>query len=81
MADCGEGACRRLLQEYPRVTRVFNGLSAACQGPIRDICKRMGGGMAEFIVKDVVSIADFDKYCHYVAGALQHLSARPCHFP
>lgn len=30
----------------------------------------MGDGMAEFIVKDVVSIADYDKYCHYVAGAL-----------
>lgn len=28
----------------------------------------MGQGMAEFIVKEVVSVADYDKYCHYVAG-------------
>jgi farnesyl-diphosphate farnesyltransferase len=52
------------------VARVFKGLAAAFQTVIRDICKRMGDGMAEYIVKDVVSIADYDKYCHYVAGAL-----------
>ena len=28
---------------------------------IVDICRRMGAGMAEFIEKDVVSIADYEK--------------------
>jgi farnesyl-diphosphate farnesyltransferase len=28
----------------------------------------MGQGMADFIKKDVKTIADFDLYCHYVAG-------------
>lgn len=39
---------------------------------IADITKRMGGGMAEFVSKDLgqgtVSTAEYDKYCHYVAG-------------
>ena len=28
----------------------------------------MGAGMAKYIEKDVVTIADYDEYCHYVAG-------------
>ena len=28
----------------------------------------MGVGMAEFIEKEVVTLDDFDLYCHYVAG-------------
>lgn len=28
----------------------------------------MGEGMADFIEKDVLTIADYDLYCHYVAG-------------
>jgi farnesyl-diphosphate farnesyltransferase len=68
--DCGEGAYKMLLQEYPRVTRVFLGLFAGARAVITDICKRMGAGMAEFIEREVVSVGDFDLYCHYVAGEL-----------
>ncbi len=39
---------------------------------IADITKRMGAGMAEFVSKDLgqgtVSTAEYNKYCHYVAG-------------
>lgn len=39
---------------------------------IADITKRMGAGMAEFVSKDLgqgtTSAADYDKYCHFVAG-------------
>ncbi len=35
---------------------------------IADIAKRMGHGMAEFIESEVLSVADYDRYCHYVAG-------------
>ena len=35
---------------------------------IADIARRMGHGMAEFIESDVLSVADYDRYCHYVAG-------------
>jgi phytoene/squalene synthetase len=69
--DCGEKpAERELLREYPRVAAVFNALPTSQQDAIRDICARMGAGMADFIEKDeVATIADYDLYCHYVAGA------------
>ncbi len=35
---------------------------------ITDITKGMGEGMADFIEKKVLSIEDYDLYCHYVAG-------------
>ncbi len=35
---------------------------------IADITRRMGEGMAEFIEKEVLTVKDYDLYCHYVAG-------------
>lgn len=39
---------------------------------IADITRRMGAGMAEFVTKDLgqgtVSVAEYNRYCHYVAG-------------
>ena len=35
---------------------------------ITDISKGMGEGMADFIEKEVLTVADYDLYCHYVAG-------------
>jgi phytoene/squalene synthetase len=72
--DCGDGAYRTLLQEYPHVTRVYQTLPSGAQAVIADICNRMGAGMAEFIEKEVVSVDDYDLYCHYVAGMLRALN-------
>lgn len=72
--DCGEKDYKELLQQYPRVTRVYLGLSSSAQAVIKDICQRMGDGMAEFIEKEVQTVAEYDKYCHYVAGALRRSS-------
>jgi farnesyl-diphosphate farnesyltransferase len=57
-----------LLENYPKVCRTFDRLNLASKNTIIDITKRMGQGMADFIKKDVKTIADFDLYCHYVAG-------------
>lgn len=35
---------------------------------IADITRRMGDGMAKYIQQDVETIADYDEYCHFVAG-------------
>ena len=68
--DCGEKeAERQLLREYPKVAAVFCTLPSTQQRAIRDICKRMGAGMADFLEKEVETVADYDQYCHYVAGA------------
>ena len=57
-----------LLENYPKVYHVYNELNDASKETIIEITKRMGSGMAEFSAKDVITIADFDLYCHYVAG-------------
>jgi len=57
-----------LLENYPKVTRVFQSLHPSYQHVIADICCKMGNGMADFSEKKVHSIEDYDLYCYYVAG-------------
>jgi len=59
---------RALLSHYYKVSRSFQRLDEKYQDVIIDICKQMGEGMADFSEKNVVSVADYDLYCHYVAG-------------
>jgi farnesyl-diphosphate farnesyltransferase len=65
---CGTKNYLVLMQEYPRVTDVFLSLRPEYQTVIADITRRMGHGMAEFIEREVVTLKDWDLYCHYVAG-------------
>ncbi|MCB9257025.1 MAG: squalene synthase [Chitinophagales bacterium] len=58
----------KLLQSYPRVSRVYNGLSTDYQQIIRNISFEMSRGMQFFIEKEVDTKKDYDLYCHYVAG-------------
>lgn len=68
----GHGDERALLQKYNHCVQVFNSLPDASREIIADITKRMGAGMASFVSRDLgqgtVSVADYDLYCHYVAG-------------
>lgn len=57
-----------LLENYPKVTRVFLSLHPSYQQVIADICRKMGNGMADFSQKKVHSVQDYDLYCYYVAG-------------
>lgn len=72
MHGVGEGDEAVLLEQYYRVVNVYKGLSAASQEVIADITRKMGEGMAYYVSKDLgqgtVTVADYDKYCHYVAG-------------
>lgn len=65
---CGYNHYKRLMADFGKVISVFLSLDKGFQDVIADITRRMGEGMAEFIEKDVKTIADYDKYCHYVAG-------------
>ena len=66
---CGYGPYVDLMKRYPEVAAVFNGLEPGYAAVIADITRRMGAGMADFIEKDGVdTVADYDLYCHYVAG-------------
>ena len=65
---CGYGPYVDLMRQYRHVAEVFNSLESAYAAIIADITRRMGNGMADFIEKEVVTVADYDLYCHYVAG-------------
>jgi farnesyl-diphosphate farnesyltransferase len=69
MEGVGDSAnYRALLAHYGKVSRSYLQLDEAYQNVISDICKKMGEGMAEFASRPVVSLDDWDEYCHYVAG-------------
>jgi phytoene/squalene synthetase len=70
----GEKHYKVLMDEYPKVTAVFLGLKKEYQDVIADITKRMGAGMSNFIKREVVTLKDWDEYCHYVAGLVVGLS-------
>ncbi|KAK8865743.1 farnesyl-diphosphate farnesyltransferase [Kwoniella newhampshirensis] len=67
---------RIVLDEFDNIQAEFAQLDPKYQAVIADICKKMGAGMADFAalatpeqpVAEVNSIADYDLYCHYVAG-------------
>jgi len=70
--NVGEGDERRLLQEFPKCQTIFSELKSESRAVIADITKRMGTGMAEFIVKDMgqgtATVEEYNRYCHFVAG-------------
>jgi farnesyl-diphosphate farnesyltransferase len=59
---------RDLLVNYTNVCTVYASLKPAYRAVIKDICARMGAGMAEFAQRDVQTVPDYELYCHYVAG-------------
>lgn len=65
----GTGPEKELLQRFPLLMECFRALESSHRVVIRDITRRMGKGMADHI-EDVSceSVADYDLYCHYVAG-------------
>lgn len=68
----GEGDEKVLLQQFYKVTAVFQSLRNSSQEVIADITKRMGEGMAEFVEKDLgegtQNREEYYRYCHFVAG-------------
>jgi farnesyl-diphosphate farnesyltransferase len=59
---------RILLEHYDKVVRFFKSLDSRYRDVIVDITKKMGNGMADFAEKQVITVADYNLYCHYVAG-------------
>ena len=65
---------RELMLHYGCVVAEFKKIKPAYQVIIKDIAKRMGNGMADYCFKSesgefgVMTIAEYDEYCYYVAG-------------
>mmetsp|Transcript_18418 Transcript_18418/g.65217 ORF Transcript_18418/g.65217 Transcript_18418/m.65217 type:complete len:763 (-) Transcript_18418:210-2498(-) len=87
MEGVGEGDERALLEAFGGVARTFQALPEEYADVVRDITRRMGEGMARFVDRDLTQgttdVADYDLYCHYVAGlvgeGLSALFARSGH--
>jgi farnesyl-diphosphate farnesyltransferase len=65
---------RELLVKFDNVAIEFNKVKEEYRSIIKDICKRMGNGMADY-AKDaehnkqgIQTIKGYEMYCHYVAG-------------
>jgi farnesyl-diphosphate farnesyltransferase len=72
LLNVGEAEEKQLLEEFPKVLTVYHTLSKEDQAIIADITNQMGNGMADFLQKDIrlgtATKADYNLYCHYVAG-------------
>lgn len=65
----GSGAEKELCERFEEVVTCFGELEPAYQEIIINIARRTGKGMADYIhQKSCDTIADYDMYCHYVAG-------------
>lgn len=68
-SEFGTAHEKALLQNFPAVQRCFASLKPEYRTIVQDITHRMGKGMAEHIYDvECVTVADYDLYCHYVAG-------------
>ncbi|RMD44232.1 hypothetical protein DV735_g922, partial [Chaetothyriales sp. CBS 134920] len=69
---------RALLVNFRYVVTEFKKQKEAYRDVIADICDKMGNGMADYCANadfnnnGVDKIADYDLYCHYVAGLVGH---------
>ncbi|TFK48357.1 farnesyl-diphosphate farnesyltransferase [Heliocybe sulcata] len=66
---------RQLLVEYDVVVEELNRVAPDCRDVIVDICHKMEVGMADYAHKAastgslyLATVAEYDLYCHYVAG-------------
>lgn len=59
---------RAVLLEFPTISSEFRKLKPAFQEVIADIAEKMGSGMTVFLEERVNTMAEWDEYCHYVAG-------------
>ncbi|KAJ7093059.1 farnesyl-diphosphate farnesyltransferase [Mycena epipterygia] len=66
---------RQLLVEYPVVVEELGYLPEVYRAAIISITAKMGAGMADFVARAAAekpctldTVADYDLYCHYVAG-------------
>ncbi|QLL34652.1 hypothetical protein HG536_0H00260 [Torulaspora globosa] len=65
---------RVVLVEFPCILHEYHQLKPAYQRIIKEITKKMGNGMADYIqdeqfnLNGVQTVKDYDLYCHYVAG-------------
>ncbi|AET37620.1 bifunctional farnesyl-diphosphate farnesyltransferase/squalene synthase Ecym_1390 [Eremothecium cymbalariae DBVPG len=65
---------RPVLLEFTNILKEYHKLKPDYQLVIKDITNKMGNGMADYVLDEqfnlngLETVADYDLYCHYVAG-------------
>ena len=67
---------RELLSRPEAVFVCYRGLNEEARAAILDCVQEMSDGMAEWTARTIVTIADQDSYCYYVAGVVGKLLTR-----
>lgn len=69
LEGCGENENEvDMMKNFHHIIQVFKRLDKKYQDVITDITDKMGNGMCEFLERTVITLEDWDLYCHYVAG-------------
>ncbi|XP_071502426.1 squalene synthase-like [Diadema antillarum] len=59
---------RIVLEDFPSISLEYRRLDEHYREVISDICHKMGDGMSEVLQREVITLKDWNLYCHYVAG-------------
>jgi farnesyl-diphosphate farnesyltransferase len=68
--DCGDKPeYKNLMNNFNKVSKCYKQLKPCYQAIIKNITDKMANGMIEFLEKkELVTLQEYDLYCHYVAG-------------
>ncbi|XP_054750574.2 squalene synthase-like [Lytechinus pictus] len=59
---------RIVLEDFPAISMEYRDLDEHYREVISDICHKMGDGMSKVLQTEVITLQDWNMYCHYVAG-------------
>ncbi|KAI3871197.1 hypothetical protein MKW98_015097 [Papaver atlanticum] len=66
--SCGTSHDKVLIDQFHLVSTSLSELQKGYQEVIEDTTKRMGAGMAKYILKEVETVGEYTEYCHIVLG-------------
>ncbi|KAI3995274.1 hypothetical protein MKX01_032076 [Papaver californicum] len=66
--SCGTNHHKELMDLFHHVSTALSELQKSHQELIEETARKMGAGMAKFILKEVETIDDYNEYCHIVSG-------------
>ncbi|KAI3967583.1 hypothetical protein MKW92_004762 [Papaver armeniacum] len=66
--SCGTNHHKELIDQFHHVSTALSELQKSNQELIEETTRRMGAGMAKFILKEVETVDDYNEYCHIAAG-------------
>ncbi|KAI3840364.1 hypothetical protein MKX03_005860 [Papaver bracteatum] len=66
----GTGHEKDLIDQFRHVSTALLELQKSYQETVEETTKRMGAGMAKYVLKEVETVDDYNEYCHIVTGII-----------